>query len=284
MTLSQNYKTMTANSKTPTLNDWLAIATTKLARAGIVSARLDAELLVSFVLSKERIWLHAHPEFLLSGAVQKKLNPLLNKRARHEPLAYILGSKEFYGRDFITTTDVLVPRPESEDFIEFIKEFDESGLQFIDIGTGSGILAISTALEKPSWSGVATDIGKETLKVAQKNANKLKPKNLVFKVQNLLANDTEKYDLVIANLPYVPNSLRGKPDISHEPEIALFAGTDDLDLYKELFTQVADRQHKPMHILTESLLTQHMRLKNIARAAGYKLEDTKGLIQHFRLR
>lgn len=235
------------------------------------------------VLHVSRTWLHAHPEHELSQTEQQKLDELLKRRLKHEPTAYILGFKEFYGRDFAVTSDVLVPRPESEDFIEIIKTLEVDDLKFIDIGTGSGCLAVTIALEQPTWSGTATDVSRSALNVAKQNAKKLKAKNLVFKVQNLLADDTQNYDLIIANLPYVPNNLRNKPDIKHEPEIALFADHDGLALYQELFKQIKVRKHKPLHILTESLETQHKHLKKLAENAGYVPKETKGLVQHYTL-
>lgn len=272
---------MTLSSANPPLDAWLAQANQQLTSAGITSAKLDSELLASFVLSRPRTWLHAHLEHEITDAEQKQLVSLLSRRLHHEPIAYIVCSKEFFGRDFAVNSSVLVPRPESEAMIEILKSITQKGLSFIDIGTGSGILAITTALEQPSWSGTATDISPEALKVAEQNAKKLETKNLVFKVQSLLANDTEKYDVVIANLPYVPKSLRSKPDIAHEPAIALFADNNGLAIYEEFFSQITTRKHKPTHILTESLIDQHKALEKIASDAGFSLIETKGLSQHF---
>lgn len=271
---------MTTASKTLSLNNWLARATVRLARAGTPSARLDCELLATTVVKKPRTWLHTHPEHEFSADDQKKLDALLQRRIAGEPIAYLLGSKEFYGRDFIVGSDVLVPRPESEDFIDIVKTLPPD-LTFIDIGTGSGILAITSVLKQPTWSGVATDVSQAALKVAKKNAAKLGAKNLVFKVQNLFVGDSNDYDVMLANLPYVPQNLHGKADIAHEPEIALFAGADGLDIYREFFKQLAARDQKPTHILTESLLEQHKSLKELAHGAGYRLTETRGLIQHF---
>jgi len=262
---------MTASSKIPRLDDWLKQASPDL-------SRLDSELLISHVLSKPRIWLHAHSEYKLSPKELSKLKVLLKRRISGEPIAYILGSKEFYGRDFDVNKDVLVPRPESESFIELIKNLPEQQ-KFIDIGTGSGILAITSVMECPKWSGTATDIGPKALKVAQKNAQKLGAQNLVFKVQNLLVDDAENYDVVLANLPYVSQSLLDKPDISHEPKVALFAGQDGLDLYRQLFDQLANRSPKPTYLLTESLEKQHQDMKAMAQKAGYKLSKTSDLVQ-----
>ena len=260
---------------------WLDQSTSTLKTAGVSSARLDSELIASSVLKQSRTWLHGNPEYVLTVSEHNLLDVLQERRASQEPIAYIIGSKEFYGREFVVSPDVLVPRPESEDFIEIIKTLEVSDIKFIDLGTGSGCLAITTALEQPTWSGTATDISPKALNVAKQNAKNLIAKNLVFKVQNLLDDDAENYDLVIANLPYVPNNLLNKPDLAHEPEIALFAEHDGLALYEELFQQIFARQHRPSHILTESLKVQHKVLEKLAKGAGYQLRETRGLIQHF---
>lgn len=272
---------MTANSKNPTLKAWLDQAIAQLTDTKIGSAHLDSELIAGFVLEKSRTWVHAHPEYQLTERQHAAMNDMLKSRTDHVPLAYILEQKEFFGRDFIITKDVLVPRPESEDFIELITSISVKNLSFVDVGTGSGILAVTIAREHPTWSGTATDISAKALKVAQKNAQKLDAKNLVFKRQNLLANDFQNYDIVIANLPYVPQNVRGQADIAHEPDIALFADHDGLALYKELFQQLTELTQKPTHIFTESLLNQHAGIEQLAEAAGYRLKETKGLIQHF---
>jgi release factor glutamine methyltransferase len=263
------------------LSDWLDQATHTLKTAGILSAQLDSELLAGFVLKQSRTWLHGNPEYVLTTSEHNLLNSLLERRTGQEPIAYIIGSKEFYGREFAVSPDVLVPRPESENLIDIIKTLEVSDIKFIDIGTGSGCLAITTALEQPTWSGTATDISQEALNVAKQNAKKFEAKNLVFKVQNLLADDATNYNVIIANLPYVAYMLHGKSDIKHEPDIALFADHDGLALYEELFQQIGARTSKPAHILTESLKTQHQDLQKIAKDAGYLLEETKGLIQHY---
>lgn len=262
------------------LNSWLDLAAQKLFSSDITSGKLDAELILVFVLKKDRTWLHAHPDHSLDPKNLKKCEQLLARRIAQEPLAYIFGSKEFYGRDFVVNENVLVPRPESETFIEIIKNYAEKNISFVDIGTGCGILAITVALEQPSWHGTATDISDLSLRVAKKNAKKYGV-SLIFKNQSLIEGDDQKYDLMLANLPYVPSELRGKADISREPELALFADENGLELYRQLFEQIIDRQQKPRLVLTESLLNQHSKMAELAIQAGYGLKDTVGLVQSF---
>lgn len=263
------------------LEQWLNAAAIQLKQADVASARLDTELLAGWVLGQNRTWLHAHPDHKLTPTQHQKLMHALARRRAHEPLAYITGSKEFYGRDFMVDKDTLVPRPESEAFLELVANFPGDPV-LIDIGTGSGILAITAVLEHPSWSATATDVNPRTLKVARANAQKLGAQNLVFKQQNLLVNDASHYDIVMANLPYVPATLAAKPDLSHEPPGALFAGKDGLDTYRALFQQLAERSDQPTAVLTESLLSQHGEMTILAKAAGFRLHTTADLVQYFK--
>lgn len=266
--------------------------------------RLDAELLVCFALNKQRTWLRAHDDYELNIKETNTLNKLVNRRIRREPIAYITGTKEFYGRSFCVNKHVLVPRPESESFIEIIKqllhEHDSDIKQreisitkglgnsaynrstgfihsVLDVGTGSGCLAITIKKEFPELFVTATDVSTHALKVAIANA-KSQGTDIVFKKQSLLTNDKQGYDIVVANLPYVPDG-QTHHSIAHEPEIALFSGRDGLNHYQELFIQL-----KPKHIryvLTESLQDQHMRVRKLASDAGYELVGTNGLVQLF---
>lgn len=255
----------------------------QLRSKGINSARLDAELIASYGLGKPRTWLHAHGEQVLSTAEQDKLDDWLDRRIHDEPFAYIIGRKEFFGRVFAVSPAVLIPRPETEAFIDIIKTLPAE-LMCLDIGTGSGILAITVALEQPSWYVTATDISPEALAVARRNAKALSATGIVFRKQNLLLKDVADYDVVLANLPYVPKNVCAKPELAHEPLIALQAGNDGLELYENLFAQLTQKSQKPRHVVVESLLPQHHALTGQARRAGYALHHTSGLVQHFQLR
>lgn len=247
------------------------------------SARLDSEVLLSNILAKDRSWVHSHPELVLQGSILRKLDEMVERRIAGEPVAYILGYKEFYGRDFIVNKDVLVPRPESESFIELLRELkvDKSVLGFLhqvlDMGMGSGCLAITAKLEFPDLLVTATDTSLPALKIAIDNANKHSV-SIVFKKQSLLTGDKQGYDVVMANLPYVPESMQDK-SIMHEPRQALFSGNDGLDHYRKLFEQL-----EPKHIrfvMIESLLKQHKQVDKLANGASYTLVKTNGLVQLF---
>lgn len=271
---------MTDSSKNQTLKEWLDAATDDLQAVGISSARLDAELLASYGVDQPRTWLHAHPEHQLTKPEYKQLKLALQRRLSHEPIAYILGRKEFYGQDFIVTPAVLVPRPESEAFFEILKQLP-ANLSCLDIGTGSGALAITAALLQPSWRVTGVDISRSALTVAQRNARLLNARQVVFRKQNLLAKDHEDYDVLMANLPYVPKNVCDAVDISHEPKIALDGGLDGLDIYRDFFASIKIRKSKPRYILTESLAEQHRSMATMGQSAGYSLRQTIGLVQLF---
>ena len=278
------------------IDQWLRDSVKKLENVSVKSARLDAEVLLADSLVKDRSWIHAHPEYVLHRSDLCILDEWIKRRMAHEPLAYIRGKQEFYGRDFFVNNDVLVPRPETESFIEMLEELVNNKqstlssrsklrvqgpiLSVLDMGTGSGVLAVTAKLEHPHLNVYATDISKDTLKVAIKNAQNLDA-SVRFKIQSLLEGDKEGYDVVLANLPYVPDEMQDV-SIMKEPKTALFSGPEGLNHYRKLFEQL-----KPKHIryvMTESLEIQHIAVTKFAKNTGYRLVKTNGLVQLFEKR
>lgn len=246
--------------------------------------KLDAEVLLCFVLGKNKAWLRAHTDDRLTDAQFKKYQKAIARRITGEPVAYITGVKEFYGRDFKVTKHVLVPRPESESFIDALKELKRDHTihgflhNVLDMGTGSGCLAITAKLEFEDLFVTATDTSTAALKVAIANAAAYSTP-IVFKKQSILTGDKEGYDIILANLPYVPDAMRDA-SIMHEPAGALFSGDDGLDHYRELFKQLADKHIR--FVLTESLIDQHAEIEKLAADSSYQLINTNGLIQIYR--
>lgn len=256
----------------------------RLVEAGVDSPRRDCLVFIEDLLGKDRSWVNAHAEYELSDEQISVLDDKLKRRINREPLAYIRGKAWFYKRFFDVNPGVLIPRPESESFIELVKEIKPKTV--VDIGTGSGCLAITTKLELPKTQVFATDINDKALKVAQKNADKHNA-GINFVQGDLLEPIRElKLDdfLILANLPYVPDNLVTSPEIETEPAIALFSGKDGLEHYRKFCSQVGELEIKPKHILTESLESQHKDLESLAKKAGYELRKTEILIQHFELK
>jgi len=262
--------------------NWFNHARAKLGTAGIESARLDCLLLLEDATSQDRSWLLAHPEFELSQDQLGHLNTQITQRQSHIPLAYIRGQVEFYGRRFIVDEHVLVPRPESEAMVNILKEIKADTI--IDVGTGSGALAVTAALELPSSEVIGLDIDPACLEIADKNARLLQA-TCSFIKSDLLdsrpAFDDSRKFVILANLPYVPDDYPINQAASHEPKLALFAGPDGLDLYRRLWQQIGHMPQLPVYVITEALLEQHQALATIARSVGYSMIKNEGLAQCF---
>lgn len=244
-------------------------------------------VLLEDVLQKNRSWVLSHPEHTLQEPSLQKVNQMIERRVKREPLAYIRGKAWFYGRFFEVNPRVLIPRPESESFINLLKQIKPRPKIITDIGTGSGALAITAKLEFPKTQVIATDIDSKALQVAKKNARKHKA-NIKFINSSLLnwyhfLHDREKSDtILLANLPYVPKDLITSPEITYEPKTALFSGKDGLDHYQKFWGQIANMSQKPRWIMVESLTSQHQKQKSFAKKAGYKLIKSEILVQLFK--
>ncbi|HEX9153448.1 MAG TPA: peptide chain release factor N(5)-glutamine methyltransferase [Candidatus Saccharimonadales bacterium] len=261
---------------------FIADATRRLQQAGIETARLDVLVLLEDVLGVNRALILAHPEVVIQTADLGQLNKFVVQRSKHTPLAYIRGRAAFYGRDFAVNGYVLVPRPETEVMIDLLKNLALPASPHIaDIGTGSGCIAITAALEIPGADVVAYDVDPHALDTARKNAKALGAKNTLFMQQDLLTDCSKNFDVILANLPYVPNGYPINQAAAHEPGLALFAGRDGLDLYRTFWAQIRLLGHPPMFVLSETLREQHKQIASLAREAGYRLSGTQGLIQQF---
>lgn len=266
------------------IDRWLLDTTNKFRTAGIATARLDALVLLEDATGKGRAWLLAHPETPLQGQTLQKLGGWVKRRAAHEPLAYIRGKSEFYGREFLVSPATLQPRPETETMIDLLTSRDpHEGSVMADIGTGSGAIAITAKLELPHLIVHGTEIQVGALAIAHKNKEKLGAQ-VNFHEGNLLEPlMNTKVDIILANLPYVPDSHTINEAAMQEPAVAIFGGADGLDLYRGMFKQVADLRQQPDYILTESLPFQHEGLSDIARTFGYRLQTARDFIQLFKL-
>lgn len=208
----------------------------------ISTPSLDTELLLAFVLNTSREFLFVHEKTDLSTSEFKTFTTHIAKRKTHYPLAYILEKKEFFGREFFVSEDCLIPRPETEELIELARNEIQKHQSkiLIDIGTGSGCIAITLAKIFPSLQILATDISEKTLQIAKKNAKTLEV-SIEFILSDLLSNISSPIDIVLANLPYVPASSPLSKEVQQEPALALFGGNDGLTLYKKLWEQMIQK-------------------------------------------
>lgn len=264
-----------------TIATWLSEAKVQLTEAGIPSAPLDSELLLSYALEKDRTWLLAHNEEVLLKAAEEKTNSLLARRLKREPLAYIRGWQEFYGRRFHVTPDVLIPRPESETIIELLKQLSAplSGT-LIDVGTGSGALGITIQKEFPKLQVALSDISPAALKVAERNSQELQAK--ISLVQSDLLQATPHADIIVANLPYVDPTWQRSPETQFEPALALFAKDAGLELIFRLIEQAASAKLASHGFLfLEADPRQSLDIKTFAAKRGFTFVRSEGFILQF---
>lgn len=246
-------------------------STAYLERHGVESARLTMELMLAHVLQKTRMQIYLSFEEEIGEPTLAQLRPLVKKRAEGVPLEYLLGFKEFDGHKFKLTPDVLIPRPETELLLEAIVPLvraDET-LPIVDVGTGSGILAVSLARRFPTVPVIALDISDAALAVARENGAGLP--NLTFHPSDLLAAwDGAQAQLIVANLPYIPagdiDTL--SREVRQEPRLALDGGADGTQLIARLIAQSAGRTR---HLALEFGDGQADVLKSTLKNHGYEI-------------
>lgn len=222
-----------------TAQEMLAMARAFLERKGVAEARLEGELLVAHALGLDRLRLFMQLDRPVDGAEIDRARDLLVRRGRREPLAYITGTREFYGRPFQVGPGVLIPRPETELVVDEARrvaaEFGERELRVADVGTGSGCIAITLALELPRARVTAFDLSPAAILCAQRNAELLGARIEIVEGDALEAlAQPPPFDLVVSNPPYVEPAERGTlaPEVrEHEPELALFAPERDPDFW-----------------------------------------------------
>ena len=231
------------------LLDW---TTDFLKSKGSESPRLDAEVLLAHVRGCERIHLYTAFDEVASDEQRTGFRELVRKRSEGAPVAYLVGYREFFSLDFIVNENVLIPRPETEylvtTILDIVKEhqLDNPTTSILDVGTGSGVIAVCLAKHLKNAKVFASDVCEKALSVAKQNAEKHGVSDQIeFRSSDLLqAFDGAKFDIIVSNPPYV--ALRDRPDISptvkdFEPEIALFSGDDGLDAIRRLIKEIPSR-------------------------------------------
>lgn len=236
---------------------------------------LDASVLLARILGKSRTWVMARPELTLTADQQKQLDDSLARLENGEPFPYVLGQWEFFGMDFDITSDVLIPRPETELLVEKAiawMQNSKTRRTVADVGTGSGIIAIAIAANVPDARLLATDISPAALRVAQGNARKFHVDDRIRFVEcDLLPPHPhslpteEHFDLLCANLPYIPTAtLHSLPVYGREPTLALDGGADGLDLFHKLMRRAPEWMAPNSLILLEIEATLGIQALNLA--------------------
>ncbi|MFA6322637.1 MAG: peptide chain release factor N(5)-glutamine methyltransferase [Candidatus Buchananbacteria bacterium] len=260
------------------INNLLSTANWALAKKHLPTPHLDAEVLLSWVIKKPKEFLYTYPQKRLSPPQIEKFNQIINRRIKGEPIAYIIGKKEFYGLDFRVNRDVLIPRPETELLVEETlaemrkQKSENKNFNLVDVGTGSGAIIISLTKNlstNKNFKYYASDISQKALTVAKFNANKFNVKIKFLKGNLLTPFKNIKIDILVANLPYVWPKWKNNKSLSaglkFEPQMAIFTKEKGLYLYRQLFEQIASQKYQPSFIICEFDPRQTSEVQRIAK-------------------
>ena len=230
-----------------TVLEVLQSTTAYFKKHNVESPRLNAEHLVAYVLGRTRIELYLEFERDLTEAELAPLREMVTRRAQGEPLQHLLGTVEFCGLIFLCDKRAMVPRPETEELVEFLKsEIRNPKSEILDVGTGSGVIALSFAAKFPEAEIYAVDISEDALELARENAARLGLSDRVrFFRSNLLQDVDGTFDLIVANLPYIATQDRHtlSREVLHDPHVALFGGAYGEEFVRELIAQAPARLH-----------------------------------------
>jgi len=257
--------------------------------AGAETAILSSDLLLAFVTGRDRIYVLTHGEDILPDGAWNEYKSLVRRHAKGEPLQYLTGEREFFGLSFQVNSSVLIPRPETELLVEtaldILRNSPETERMFVDVGTGSGCIAVSIAHEDPSSSGWATDISERALQVAQGNAREHRVSGRIrFVLADLLdcfCNEPV-FDMILSNPPYVPLADYDTlpPGVKHyEPQGALFGGRDGLDFYRRLVPAARAKLKPGGFILLEAGAGQADRVCGRIGKEGLVLQEIRDDLQ-----
>lgn len=240
------------------LKEALNVASEELMKTGSLDAKLEAEVLLRHVLKIDRAAMFRDLDEDISMEDSSNIASLVKRRIKREPLAYITGVKEFYGLPFVVSEDVLIPRQETELLVDTAivqaKSLGKNEISIVDVGTGSGAIAVSLALNIPTSSIIAVDISEAALAIADNNR---RAHGLYSRVKlrrgNLLEPIIDKIDILVSNLPYIRSDRLTslQEEVLKEPVVALDGGYDGLELIKRLLFQAVDKMSNPGVILFE---------------------------------
>lgn len=250
-----------------------------------LDSRLEAELLAAFLLDRDRGWLYAHDDEPIGPATRARFEALLERRLTGQPMAYILGQREFYGRTFLVDDGVLIPRPETELLVDAALALAlPEGARVADIGTGSGCIALTLAAERPRWSVTATDVSEQALVIARHNRARLGLGEVDIRPGDLFEPlETGRFDLIVSNPPYVAH---GDPhldvgDVRFEPRTALVAGRDGSSILRRLIAAAGSRLRSGGWLLVEHGHDQADQVRALYSQAGFgaveSLRDLAGI-------
>lgn len=255
-----------------------------LKKQNIDHPRLNMELLLAHVLKTPRLELYLQFDRMLSEAQREPLRELLRERGKGIPLQHLLGTAEFFGRTFYSDPRGLIPRPETEQLVERALTHQEAS-HLLDVGTGSGVIAVTLALEKPTACIDAIDLSLEALTLAQKNAAHHGITQIQWHHGNLLQDQTKTWDLIVANLPYIETEEIEtlSREVQFDPIMALDGGTEGLMLIQSLIEQAPKHLSAGGYLLLEIGKDQEKKIVKLLEINGYSeilaLPDYQGVLR-----
>lgn len=260
-------------AKQYTIGELINLSAGYLSEKGCSSPRLDAELLLAHVLGLDRLALYLNFDKPLTSKEVDEYRRLIGRRGQRIPLAYLTGQKEFYSLPLNVAPEVLIPRPETEFVVEKVLELLERGrpAQILELGTGSGAIAIALACQDPDFQITAADISPAALQVARANAERLEVAGqITFLESDLFAKVSGRFRVICSNPPYIKRSELPKlaPEVACEPAIALDGGPDGLDFYRRILSQAAAHLEQPGFVVLEIGWDQAADVRQLGEDAG----------------
>ena len=256
-----------------TILDTLNGGTQWLEKRGVSDARRNMQLLLCHRLDCTKIQLYTRFDEPLTEEMLVPLRDDLKRRGEGEPLQHILGTVEFYRRDFKSDSRALIPRPETEELVEMlVKDKELKPTRILDVGCGSGVIGLSLAAEYGEDAEITcVDISEDALALAKENASLLGIKNVTFLQSNLLSNVEGGFDLIVANLPYVPEVDRSTlaRELAYDPDLALYSGKDGLDLIRIFIQQLPNHLNNNATVALEIGIHQHTEVEQLLAHAGF---------------
>lgn len=260
--------------------DALNAAKQELAAAKVNSVHLDAELLLCHTLGQDRSWLLAHSGDEIDSTQLARFQELIRQRAQNVPVVHLTHQREFYGLDLYINDQVLTPRVETEKMVELAIKHAPQGGKLIDVGTGSGAIAIAIAKHRPDLKVWATEVSDAALQVARKNIA-THAVDITLRQADLFAGINDCFDVVVCNLPYLADAADLMAEVQKEPSVALFGGPDGLDIYRRFLRELPDHLNPGGYLFTECDPWQQPALIAEAKQAGLELIEEDYFILGF---
>jgi len=238
----------------------------QFSKAGIPTAKTEAEMIISHIFKLKKFDIYLQPDHVIEDKIHDEINALVKKRCQHYPLQYILKEIEFHHITLKITTDVLIPRPETELLVEIIiKNMKNDYLKVLDLCTGSGAIAIALKNAKPNWQITASDISEKALNIAHENA-KSNNCQIDFVHSDLFSSIKQKFDLIVSNPPYISESNYQKldPELFYEPSSALVAPENGIFFYRKIIENCHKFLNLPASIFLEIGQDQVEKITNFA--------------------